>query len=133
MRETMRQIIVQGNMDKAAAAIANGESQSNIVDVTPYGARNFVVVLTNGWTDADLGFLVSYDNVIWSPLYKADGTRALFTTIGTIVAVASRALFMAETYALGNAMSIVIESLDTTTGALLVQGADRAIQLAPLY
>lgn len=135
-RERTETTIVQGRRSTQpmqVATIAISASESDVIDVTLYGARNFVFVITGGWTAADLGFSVSYDGVLFSPLYNEFGTRVLASGIGTITAPATRAITVPETYALGNGLKIILHSLDTSTGAALNQGGERKIQIVPLY
>lgn len=125
-------VIVQVPSFQSAVIAANASQTTTPINATDLAGRNFLICVRGGWTSADLGFLFTVDDKIWYPLYDSVGTRVRVTNIGTLSAPSERAFFIPQTYGLGAALRFHIQSLNTSTGALINQTAQRDFQIIPL-
>lgn len=105
------------NLQTAPAAIANGNSQSDVINVAPLVPVG--IILPAAWTAASLTFLVSVDGTTFYPLQDMSGEVSVTVTAGQYVAL-DPAIFI----------GIISMKLRSGTAAVPVnQGADRAFTL----
>ncbi|MCL8385564.1 hypothetical protein [Xanthobacter aminoxidans] len=105
------------NLQTAAAVIANGASQSDVINVAPLVPVG--IILPALWTTAALTFLVSVDGTTFYPLQDMSGEVSVTVGAGQYAAL-DPAIFI----------GIISMKLRSGTAALPVnQGADRAFTL----
>lgn len=77
-----------GKLESEGTTIANGASQSSVIDLR--SRRLKAIVMPSSWTAADFTFLASADNVTYQAVYDDNATEL------TVKAAASRVLTLRD-------------------------------------
>lgn len=105
-------------VDPVAATIASGESLSDSVVLG--GLRLCGIIMPSSWTDANLTFQVSIDNVTYQDFYDQDGNEVTIATVEDGAYYLDPIVFATWPY-------VKVRSGSTTTP--VNQAADREITL----
>jgi hypothetical protein len=111
----------------ASGAAVSGDLYGTNGDAGRLGFRGLAVSVPSAWTSADIGLEVSTDGTNWLPVQKADGTRVIISGIAT--SAAALYIFPPEVWAAGAFPYVRIASLNTSSGANVNQGGDRALTI----